>query len=182
MLTLPMRRTRKPNGFTLLEVVITLAILVIAVMIGLPSFQVWIKNSQIRTAAESIKSGLQTARMEAIKSNTPVLFSLVNNGTTFWQIVDVRTNSTLQQSTEHFNQVTITPTPRAGSQFAFNGLGRQWAMKIGEKTPPTAPLQSVNVSIPTVPDTRPLDVMITIGGSVRLCDPSVTTSGDPRKC
>ncbi|MDR2000811.1 MAG: GspH/FimT family pseudopilin [Zoogloeaceae bacterium] len=180
MLTLPAKCARKSGGFTLIELVITITVLAIALMIGLPSFQDWIRNAQIRTAAESIKNGLQMARLEAIKSNTPVIFSLVNDGSTFWQIVDVRTDNTLQESTEKFNQVTIRPTP--GSDFAFNGLGRQWTTKIGAKSPPDAAIASVDVSLPTVPNTRPLTVTVTAGGSVRLCDPAVHTSGDPRKC
>jgi type IV fimbrial biogenesis protein FimT len=178
MLALPTKRMRKPNGFSLIELAVALTILTIAVMIGLPSFQEWIRNAQIRTAAESIKNGLQAARMEAIKSNTPVSFSLINDGSTFWQIVDARTNTTLQQSAENFNQVTIDPTP--GSRFAFNGLGRQWTT-----IPPNTQIASVNVSLPAVPNTRPLRVTVSTGGQIRLCDsdPEGKLSlGDPRKC
>jgi type IV fimbrial biogenesis protein FimT len=55
-----------------------LAVLALLVGIGVPAFKDMMKNYQIRTAAESLVSGLQTTRNEAVRRNTTVRFQLVN--------------------------------------------------------------------------------------------------------
>jgi type IV fimbrial biogenesis protein FimT len=47
------------QGFTLIELVVTMVVLVAVSSIAIPSFQTAIGNSQIRTVAESVRSGLQ---------------------------------------------------------------------------------------------------------------------------
>ena len=49
-------------GLTLPELLIGIAILGILASVGLPSFQSWMVDTKIRTAAESIQNGLQRAR------------------------------------------------------------------------------------------------------------------------
>ena len=66
------------RGFTLVEVIIAIAVLGILLMVGVPSMSEWLQNSQIRTAAEIMAQGLQAARAEAVRRNTSVRFSLVD--------------------------------------------------------------------------------------------------------
>lgn len=66
------------RGFTLIEVVIAIAVMGMLLMLGVPSMSEWLQNSQIRTAAEIMAQGLQTARAEAVRRNTSVRFSLVD--------------------------------------------------------------------------------------------------------
>ena len=40
----------------------------------MPSTGAWIRNSRLRTAAESISDGMQQARNEAVRRNQPVEF------------------------------------------------------------------------------------------------------------
>ena len=67
------------HGFTLIELVITLAVFAILLMIGLPSMTTWLQNTQIRTSAETMVMGLQFARAEALKHNKAVRFQLVDS-------------------------------------------------------------------------------------------------------
>jgi type IV fimbrial biogenesis protein FimT len=69
---------RRARGATLVELMIGLAVLALLVGIGVPAFRDMMKNYQIRTAAESLIGGLQTARNEAVRRNTTVRFQLVN--------------------------------------------------------------------------------------------------------
>lgn len=74
-------------GVSLLELMIAIAIGSILLMLGIPSFQSWIQNTQVRTAAESILNGLQIARTEAVRSNTNVRFNLTDaSGMVAWTV------------------------------------------------------------------------------------------------
>jgi type IV fimbrial biogenesis protein FimT len=67
------------RGFTLIEMVVVVAIVGILVGLGASNYSAWITNSRIRTAAETLASGLNTARNEAIKRNRLVRFHLVSD-------------------------------------------------------------------------------------------------------
>jgi prepilin-type N-terminal cleavage/methylation domain-containing protein len=59
-------------GFTIIELMITLAVLGVLLALGMPSISSWLQNTQIRTAAEGMVSGLQLARAEALRRNANV--------------------------------------------------------------------------------------------------------------
>jgi type IV fimbrial biogenesis protein FimT len=71
--------TGRQHGFTMIELLIGLAILGILVTLGFPEFQTFIRNTKVKNVAQSIESGLQLARAEAIRRNVNVRFQLVNN-------------------------------------------------------------------------------------------------------
>ena len=67
------------RGVTLIELAIGLSITAIVIAAGVPSFMEWMQNAQVRTAAESLQSGLQLARGEAVRRNLPVIFQLTDS-------------------------------------------------------------------------------------------------------
>ncbi len=66
-------------GLNLIEVMISLVVLGVLVGLGAPGFVEWLQNQQIRAAAEATLNGLQVARGEAVRRNTPVRFQLVSD-------------------------------------------------------------------------------------------------------
>ena len=64
------------TGVSLIESMITIAILGLLVALAMPAIGDWLLNTRLRNAAESIQNGLQMARAEAVRCNVPVEFVL----------------------------------------------------------------------------------------------------------
>jgi type IV fimbrial biogenesis protein FimT len=60
---------RHQVGFTLVELMVTLAVVAVLVGIGFPSFNASMRSSRVTTQANAILSAVNLARSEAIKTN-----------------------------------------------------------------------------------------------------------------
>ena len=73
---------------------ITLAVLAIVLALSAPSAARWVRQSEIRSSAESLRSALQRARIEAVSRNARVRVTLGDaEGRPQWQLACVRTNA-----------------------------------------------------------------------------------------
>lgn len=163
------------HGFSLVELMVTVAVLSLLMVLAVPSFTEWIQNSRIRTAAESVQNGVQLARAEAVRRNARVEFALVGTGGG-WVVRFAGGGATIQarSGSEGAGGVVLSTVPEDATSVAFDGLGRS------DNT-----LTAINVDVPTsaLPAAQSRDLRITIGtGGVRMCDPNVSDSRDPRKC
>src|SRR5690606_363042 len=70
---------RRLRGVSMIEVVVTMAILAILVTAAAPSLGDWMTRTRVRSAAESVQNGLNQARMEAVRRNRAVGFHLVSS-------------------------------------------------------------------------------------------------------
>lgn len=61
-------------GFTLIELMVTLAVAGILLAVGIPSYRSLTVGNHLSTVSNQLVSSLQVARMEAIKRNGPVQF------------------------------------------------------------------------------------------------------------
>lgn len=69
---------RTNRGFTLLELLITIAIAAIVLVMALPSYQDTIERNRLKEAVESISADIKFARTEAIKQGANITFSVDN--------------------------------------------------------------------------------------------------------
>lgn len=76
-------RTPPPNparGFTLVELMVTIAIAAILLSIAIPSFQATMAKSQLASHTNEFLAAMATARNEAIKNNTHGLLCASTDG------------------------------------------------------------------------------------------------------
>ena len=66
------------RGFTLVEMVVVMAILAVLLGLGMPSYRTYMANQRVSAAAEVFMAGLQMARAEAVKLNQRVEFAMTN--------------------------------------------------------------------------------------------------------
>lgn len=196
-------------GMSLVELMVGITILALLLMIGLPNMSIWLNNTQIRTAGETLLAGLQIARTEAVRRNQIVRFQMVSDLTSACAIVASGKNwvVSLDDPTGSCDAAPGDPAPgdppprilqaRSGSEGTeravvaatpaatayFNGLGRL-----------TSPGGAINMtridlSNPTGgacenPDgsggpMRCLRINISVGGEARMCDPAVDPVAHP---
>jgi type IV fimbrial biogenesis protein FimT len=177
--------TRRPSGFSIIEVMVVVVIVGILIAAAVPSFTIWIQNAQIRTAGESIVNGLQTARNEAVRRNA--CMQLEMKGRTEWwvnpcQSPDVDPPFMRRVSEEGSVNATTNILPNGSTIVSFSALGRIVAPNPSDGS---VPINTIQVQNPTLAaaDARELQIQVPPGGSIRMCDPHTgVLAGDPRKC
>ena len=75
-----MKNCNKNNGYTLIELLVTVAILSILLAVALPNFQDTIENNVTNSQAKLFMTTLNLARSEAIKRGTNVAICPSNDG------------------------------------------------------------------------------------------------------
>lgn len=165
-------------GFSLVELMIAIAILAILTGLAMPSFKTWLQNAQIRNAAESVQNGLQRARAEAVGRNTDVEFVL-GAGTSWVVKLAGGANIESRSSSEGSRDVTITVTPAGATTVTFNNFGGVKAANADA----SVPFSQVTLDSPLLAaaDSQELRITIGLGGNVRMCDPNAPVSS-PRAC
>jgi type IV fimbrial biogenesis protein FimT len=145
---------------------LSLSLVVISILLGLatPGFSTWMHNSYVRTTADSLRSGLQLARTEAVRRNTRIVFAL--NGT-IWTVagggITVQSNNG-----EPAGRAQVAYTQNA---MTFDGVG--WVTPLPDADISfdiTSPLGGACAAAGG--PIRCMRVIVSGGGQIRLCDPA----------
>lgn len=190
------------RGFNLIEAVVAVSVLGILIAAGLPSMADWIHSTHVRNLAETTQMGLQKARAEALKRNQLVTFWLVSgsvaapdnncvlsSASAAWVIsLDDPTGKcgSAPSTTDaprlvetygpgsNASGITVAAVDDSGSaatSVSFNGYGQRVGAGIS-----TIDIAHDDTSV------RPMRVQISTTGGVRMCDPKVVDTTDPRAC
>lgn len=73
---------RRQAGFTLVELIIVIAMIIVVTAITIPGIISWLPNYRLRSAAQDLLSNIQKAKLEAVKRNIVTSVSLNNTGYT----------------------------------------------------------------------------------------------------
>jgi type IV fimbrial biogenesis protein FimT len=180
------------RGFTLIELMIALAIFGFLIMLAGPQLGKFMANSQIRNAAEAMLNGVQQAQSTAIRGNT--LARLVvdkTTGTGGWQVlqtIDGVEPAGLPNPIQIYKlhdgapKTNVTSIPGDATQITFDGLGR-----IVPNVDASPTLACLKVTDPS--GSRNLNVAISNTGTgigTKMCDPDpallLLVPPDPRVC
>ena len=158
-------------GFSLVELMVTVAIVAVGLAVAAPSFSQIVSNYRLKSAAESVLNGLNLARAEAVRRNAQVSFALTgtrsgwtvsdSGGTVIQSRADSETGGLSAASSNAATSVSFLPTGLVNSTGTW--------------------LTQITVSSTTAgTDARRINVLG--GGLIRMCDPAASASNDPRRC
>lgn len=195
------------RGFSLIEMIIAIALMAILMTFAMPMYSAYMQNQRIRASSEGILSGLQIARSEAVKQNRRVEFLLTDdevdpsNASSAVAKTDginwmaraldtptagVHTYVDGRDGTEGTSSATagslIGVTGSTGS-VVFSALGTvELAAAVTTFNVASANPATQGQCLASSGTVRCLRVVLQPGGQARMCDPSITTSGDTRRC
>jgi prepilin-type N-terminal cleavage/methylation domain-containing protein len=120
---------RKDSGFTLIELMVVIAIIAILSAIAIPSYFQWLPRHRVGSAARTVMSTLEFARINAIKTNADVtvIFDWANerltveSGATTLRTRQMPSDVDLQNI--DLVGILVTINGHEGTPVAFNGHG-----------------------------------------------------------
>ncbi len=199
--------SHRSRGFTLIELVVTIALMAVLFGLALPTFGEWVRNARIRTAADALQNGLRTAQTESLRRNRPVVFFLTNaqpgsginaaaNGRNWSVQAIAKFDDDIAAPESRFIQggalANVASGVTVGGPIAlcFNSNGR--LMSNPNDSGPTgtgitnaicdASDSRFTLTVPAYTDARTLRVDVGLGGQVRMCDPLRSLATSPDGC
>jgi prepilin-type N-terminal cleavage/methylation domain-containing protein len=151
---------RKNTGFSLLELMVVIAIIAILSTIAIPSYLQWLPKHRVGSAARDVKSTLEFARSNAIKRNTEVRvdFDWANDNLTVVEVVETNPG-TIVETTLRIRQMpgdVDLDDIDLGDEVKFIGHG-------------FAPGSSGGVRVVNTSDnTLSRSITLTVGGNARI--------------
>ena len=165
---------RRQSGFTLTELMITVAVLAIVVTIAVPSFTNLINSNRLTAAANELVATVQTARMEAVRRNSSVVLCPTVNGTacsgTNWERLMVFSDEdgngaadadepVIRDVVVSAGNIRITPSNNVATndrvRFAADGF-----VRVGNAGARTGGISVCSTEVPEAANTR--DILIAV--------------------
>lgn len=180
------------RGFSLIELLVAVSVIIVMMAVALPNFNTWIRNARVRAVAEALQSSLRLAQAEAQRRNqSVVLFRTDSKDCAItstasvtgmqWQIRSVpnmlATGAPVTIQCGVLTDVSSNLTLSSGTTAAicFTADGRQTSLTNPASIGVNCTAGAISYGIaPTTPkaEDRSLRVDVSLSGAVRLCDPN----------
>lgn len=203
-----LKRAQHALGFTLIELMITIALLALLMLVAVPAFGTWISDAKVRNVAEGLQTALRQAQATAIARNRTTVFALTsaspalnatpagNASNWYAQILPLsgsdESSTTATNYVQGSNVATQNGVSIAGPALVcFSALGKQLTLSAsatGFSTACTAPgddtaAPSTGYTLSRNGAQRRLKVLVYLGGRVLMCDSAKTLSNaNPDGC
>jgi len=193
----------RQRGFTMIELLITMALIGMTLAVGIPNFARYMQNTQNRTAAESILNGLQLARSEAVKRSTQVRFELTDaTGKVAWNVGCLTVTDDCPANIGEYNGLEGNRNSRVGvstAAVASPPPANQYAValepgaEMDGATPAGVTFNSMGrvigaaitrIDVVALEQAEVKRYVLTIapGGQIRMCDPTLAYANSPQGC
>ena len=162
-----------PTGFTLIELMVVLAILGIVALIAAPSFNAFLARSKLRGAAHETLADLQYARSESVQKNQVFRVEFSSTGYQIWRMS--RTTPTNKDASTaaapnpvkvgHWSDSSTAASSGASMAVNFNPVRATATVSDG-------PLELSHAAIAGT-----LRLRVNTTGRVEMCSPGASISG-----
>lgn len=120
----------RETGVTLIELMVSIALVGILLAIGVPSFRAFIENSRVSSALSALESSLKLARTEAVERNSEVQVCRRLNDTSCedgstWEgllVIDVDSGERIRVQSDFGSGVEYQSAPASGVTFDGSGM------------------------------------------------------------
>jgi len=102
--------SQRRGGFTLIELIVVLAVLAVTTGLAVPAFRKWVEEDDITTATRQIESLFRIARDSAIRSGVAMTVAIDSATSRVWLIPAVDDSvATMQNDTAALGEVLALP-------------------------------------------------------------------------
>ena len=118
---------RNARGFTLMELMVTIAIVAILATIAVPNYIAWLSKRNLRSSAIDVQAAIQQAKMTAIRENTSVSLKFNPGSENYQAFIDAdadgNPDGTIFRSKEMSPGIDLTSTGFVSDTLTFNSRG-----------------------------------------------------------
>lgn len=165
------------RGFTLVEMLITIAIVAIMAMIAVPSFNAFFDKYRVKRAAETVSAFLVNTKSEAVKRNKTVNAVITVSGATWCAgMTEATTCNCTTAGACQIDGVDRVVSSATYKGVKLNGPDTEHAFKFKSQRGTVTGNETVELESA---DGLKLNVVVSKFGRIRLCSPSGSLGGYP---